>query len=149
MFSAARIESIRGLEAIQTTETQTKVCATEMLTTDKMLRLFVELIFVLLGGLVVWLGVTGHILFDRRRVSWLVLSVAVIAWGARVLLQRRQFRLKWENLTRGLSLALVGALMLAISRVPFVWVGPLLTAAGALLALRGFVGAVLLVSRAS
>ena len=120
-----------------------------MLTIDKMLRLFVELIFVLLGGLVVWLGVTGHILFDRRRVSWLILSVAVIAWGARVLLQRKQFRLKWENLTRGLSLVLVGALMLAISRVPFVWVGPLLASAGALLALRGFVGAVLLVSRAS
>lgn len=118
-----------------------------MLTIDKMLGLFVELIFVLLGGLVVWLGVTGHILFDRQRISWLILSAALVAWGARVLLQRRQFWLKGENLTRGLSLVLVGALMLAISRVPFVWVGPLLAAAGVLLALRGFLGAVLLVSR--
>ena len=120
-----------------------------MLTPDKMLRLFIELIFVLLGGLVVWLGVTGHILFDRRKISWLVLSVALIVWGVRVLLQRGQFWLKWENWTRGLSLVLVGVMMLAISRVPFPWVGPLLATAGILLALRGFVGAVLLVIRAS
>ena len=119
-----------------------------MLTVDKMLRLFAELIFVLLGGLVVWLGLTGHILFDRRKISWLILSVALIAWGMRALLQRKQFWLKWENWTRGLSLVLVGAVMLAIARVPFDYVGPLLATAGALLALRGFVGAVLLVSRA-
>jgi len=120
-----------------------------MLTVDKMLRLFVELIFVLLGALVVWLGVTGHILFDRRRISWLILSAALIAWGLRVLLQKKQSWLKWENLTRGVSLAVEGAVMLAIAKVPFEYVGPLLAAAGALLALRGFVGAVLLVSRAS
>jgi hypothetical protein len=33
--------------------------------------------------------------------------------------------------------------MLAISRVPFEWVGPLLAAAGVLMSLRGIIGAVL------
>lgn len=121
-----------------------------MLTADKMLRLFVELIFVLLGGLVVWLGVTGIFIyrFNRHGVSWLILSLVLIAWGARVLAQKKQFWLLWENLTRGLSLVLVGGVMLAIAYVPFPWVGPLLAVTGILLALRGFVGAVLLLVRA-
>jgi len=34
---------------------------------------------------VVWLGLDGHILFDRRKPGWLLLSVAVILWGLRAL----------------------------------------------------------------
>jgi len=49
-----------------------------------------------------------------------------------------------EQWTRGLSLTLLGIVMLAISRVPFLWVGPLLAFAGAVLALRGLVGAALI-----
>jgi hypothetical protein len=52
--------------------------------------------------------------------------------------------LRWENWTRGLSLALLGILMLVISRVPFSWVGPLLAAAGGLLVLRGVTGSALI-----
>ena len=37
-------------------------------------------------------------------------------------------RCGWENWTRGLSLALLGVLMLVTSRVPFAWVGPMLAA---------------------
>ena len=54
-----------------------------MLTPERLFRLIIELIFVLLGGLVIWLGLTGHIFFDRRAVSWLILSAALILWGAR------------------------------------------------------------------
>ena len=56
-----------------------------MLTPQQVLRITIEIIFVLLGGLVVWLGLTGHILFDRRKPGWLLLSVAVILWGLRAL----------------------------------------------------------------
>jgi hypothetical protein len=42
-----------------------------------------------------------------------------------------------------LSLVLLGVLMLAISRVPFPWVGPMLAACGGLLVLRGIIASYL------
>ena len=118
-----------------------------MLTPQQVLRITIEIIFVLLGGLVVWLGLSGHILFNfliaRQKPGWLVLSVAVILWGLRALSKPVQWWSRAEHWTRGLSLTLLGALMLAISRVPFSWVGPLLAVAGVLLAIRGLVGAAL------
>ncbi len=52
-----------------------------MFTPERLLRLVIEIIFVLLGLLVVWLGLTGHIFFDRHKLPWLILSVALILWG--------------------------------------------------------------------
>jgi hypothetical protein len=115
-----------------------------MLTPQQVLRITVEIIFVLLGGLVVWLGLSGHILFDRRKPGWLLLSIALILWGVRALYKPGQRWSHQEQWTRGLSLTLLGLVMLAISRVPFEWVGLLLAFAGVLLALRGLVGAVLI-----
>jgi hypothetical protein len=112
-----------------------------MLTPDKTLRFSIEVIFILLGGLVIWLGLTGHIFFDRRRASWLILSCALILWGARALYR------SGRDWSRGLSLLLLGAVLLAISRVPFSWVGPLLAVGGALLLLRGLAGSVLVFRR--
>ena len=115
-----------------------------MLTPQQVLRITIEIIFVLLGALVVWLGLSGHILFDRRKPGWLLLSIALILWGVRALYKPGQWWSRQEQLTRGLSLTLLGFVMLAISRVPFEWVGPLLAFAGVLLALRGLLGAVLI-----
>src|SRR5450432_3212079 len=116
-----------------------------MLTPDRLLRMFVEIIFVLLGLLVVWLGITGHILFDRHKLPWLILSLALILWGARGLYAKPGRKpLGLEDYTRAVSLTLLGVVLLAISRVPFSWVGPLLACAGLLLAARGIVGSVLL-----
>src|SRR5258708_23674274 len=107
-------------------------------------RIAIEIIFVLLGGLVVWLGLSGHILFDRRKPGWLLQSTALILWGVRALYKPGQWWSRQEQWTRGLSLTLLGLVMLAISRVPFDWVGPLLASAGVLLALRGLVGSALI-----
>ena len=115
-----------------------------MLTPQQVLRITIEIIFVLLGGLVVWLGLSGHILFDRRKPGWLLLGIALILWGVRALYKPGQWWSRQEQWTRGLSLTLLGLVMLAISRVPFEWVGPLLAFAGVLLALRGLLGAVLI-----
>jgi hypothetical protein len=117
------------------------------LTPDKSLRLSIEIIFILLGALVIWLGATHHIFFDRRRISWLLLSIALILWGARALYKPGAYWSRSENFTRGLSLLLLGVVMLAISRVPFLWVGPLLSVAGLLLLLRGLAGSVLVFRR--
>jgi hypothetical protein len=114
-----------------------------MLTPERLLRLMIELIFIMLGGLIAWLALVRHIAVDRHGVSWLILSVALILWGLRALYKPGQWWLRWENWTRGLSLSLLGILMLAISRVPFLWVAPMLAAAGGLLALRGIIGCAL------
>lgn len=116
-------------------------------TPDKMLRLLIECIFVLLGGLIVWLGVTGHIFFDRRRPAWLFLSIAVLVWGARSLYRPGKQSSRLAESIRGASLLLLGIVLAAISRVPFAWVGPLLAAGGVLLLLRGLAGSVLVFRR--
>lgn len=115
-----------------------------MLTPQQALRIAMEIIFVLLGGLVVWLGLSEHILFDRRKPGWLLLSAVLIVWGVRALYKPGQWWSRMEQWTRGLSLTSLGVVMLAISRVPFLWVGRLLALAGVLLMLRGLVGTVLI-----
>jgi len=117
------------------------------LTPDKSLRLSIEIIFVLLGGLVIWLGATHHIFFDRRRISWLLISIELIVWGARALYKPGKYWSRLESWSRGLSLLLLGIVMLAISRVSFSWVGPLLSVAGILLLVRGLAGSVLVFRR--
>ncbi len=114
-----------------------------MLKPQQVLRITIELIFVLLGGLVIWLGLSGQIFFDRRKPAWLILSAALILWGLRALYKPGQWWSRWEHWTRGLSLTLLGVVMLAIARVPFLWVGRLLAVGGALLVLRGLMGSVL------
>lgn len=114
-----------------------------MLTPPRALRLMIEVIFLLLGALVVWLALTGRVLVERQKPSWLILSAALILWGLRALYGANKWWARWENWTRGLSLILLGVVMLAISRVPFLWIGPLLAAAGVLMGLRGIIGAAL------
>ena len=114
-----------------------------MLTPQRALRLTIEVIFVLLGVLVVWLALTGRILVERHRPSWFILSGALILWGLRALYGPNKSWARWENWTRGLSLILLGVVMLAISQVPFPWVAPLLATAGILMVLRGILGAAL------
>jgi hypothetical protein len=117
-----------------------------MLTPERLLRIFIEIIFVLLGLLVVWLGLTGHIFFDRHKLSWLILSVALTLWGIRGIYSKpgRKPPPEMQDYIRAVSLALLGIVLLAISRVPFSWVAPLLACAGLLLAARGILGSVLL-----
>lgn len=115
-----------------------------MLTLERLLRLMIELVFVLLGVLVIWLGMSRRIYVERHSTAWLVLSIALILWGLRALYRPGQWWLPWENWTRGLSLTLLGILMLVMTRAPFLWIGPLLAAGGAVLALRGIIGAALI-----
>ena len=118
-----------------------------MLTPERLFRLMIELIFVLLGALLVWFGLVGLThgrTVDRHGTGWLILSVALIVWGLRALYSPGQWWRLWQNWTRGLSLALLGVLMLAMSRVPFLWVGPMLAACGGLLVLRGMIAALLI-----
>jgi hypothetical protein len=118
--------------------------AIAMFTPERLLRLMIEFIFVLLGALLIWLGIERRTYVDRHSISWLVLSVALVLWGVRAVYKPGQWWLRWQNWTRGLSLVLLGVLMLGISRAPFLWVGPMLAAGGGLLALRGVIESVLI-----
>jgi hypothetical protein len=115
-----------------------------LLSTDRLLRVVVELLFVFLGALVIWLGLTGHIFFDRRSLGWLGVSVILILWGVRGLWKPTRLLSRGENWTRGISLVLLGVVMVILSRVPYAWVGPLLAIVGGLLLARGLVGAMLI-----
>ena len=118
-----------------------------MLTPERLLRLIIEFIFILLGALLIWFAFAGPVYgrtVDRHSLSWVILSVVLILWGLRALYKPGQWWLRWQNWTRGLSLVLLGILMLVISRVPFPWVGPLLAVAGGLLVLRGVIGSILI-----
>lgn len=112
-----------------------------MITPQSALRLTIEVIFVLLGGLMVWLALTGRMTVERHKPSWFILSAALILWGLRALYGPNKWSAGWENWTRGLSLVLLGAVMLAITRAPFLWIGPLLAIAGIVMCLRGVIGA--------
>jgi hypothetical protein len=113
----------------------------------RMTQVAVELIFLLLGLLVVWLGATGHINFDRRSIAWLVISVGVAAWGLMALGRPGPSSQRWQKWNRGGSMLVLGLLMLAISRVPFLWVGKLLAVCGVVLLLRGALGSLLILKQ--
>jgi hypothetical protein len=122
-----------------------------MLSPANLFRLLNELVFILLGALLLWVARTGRYFFDRRAPLWIALGTFLIYWGLRASWRGERRpppparRERAITVVRGSSLALVGAMMLGIAWLPSGWVGPLLGVAGALLILRGMVSAVLVV----
>lgn len=118
-----------------------------MLSPARLSQLLVEFVFLLLGTLVAWLGLSGRIYFDRRSIPWLVISVGIAIWGLMALAKRGQFWARWQKWNRGVSLLLLGVIMLIITRVPFPWVGRLLALAGMVLLVRGALGCLLILKQ--
>ena len=118
-----------------------------MLSPARLTQLLTEFVFLLLGALLLWFAANQQIdfsRFDRRSTTWLILSVALIAWGLLALAKPGQFWAKWQKWNRGGSLVLLGVVMLALSRVPFGWVVKLLAVAGLILVVRGILGSLLI-----
>jgi hypothetical protein len=118
-----------------------------MLSPANLFRMMTEMIFVLLGGFLVWLGLTNRLMFDPRQPAWLGLGAVLIYWGARSWIKTQRFAKTAERTAArvgGASLALVGFMMLSLAIVQLRWAGTLLALAGAILAVRGLVSAVLL-----
>ncbi len=118
-----------------------------MFTPARLTQFTVELIFVLLGVLVIWLGLHDRINFDPRSVPWLAISIGAIAWGALALARPAPWWMRWQKWNRGGSMILLGLLMLVIGRVPFGWVGRFLAVCGVVLILRGVLGALLILQQ--
>ena len=117
-----------------------------MLSPANLFRMMTEFIFILLGGFLIWLGLSHHVLFNPKDPKWLGLAGVLIYWGMRTLTKtaraaRTSARtVEWIG---GGSLILVGLMMLSLVVVEFRWVGIALASAGAILVLRGFAAAVL------
>jgi hypothetical protein len=117
-----------------------------MLSPANLFRMMTEMIFVLLGGLLVWVGLSGGFIFDPRAPAWLGLGAVLVYWGVRAWAKtERAARTAERTVVRvgGASLALVGLMMLGLMFVEFRWVGSVLAMAGGILVLRGLVSAVL------
>jgi hypothetical protein len=117
-----------------------------MLTPARLTQIIVELIFVLLGALVIWLGLNNRINFNPRSIPWLALSIGVIVWGALALAKPGQW-MRWQKWNRGASMVVLGVLMLSIGRVPFAWAGRFLAICGVVLILRGILGSLFILQR--
>jgi hypothetical protein len=118
-----------------------------MLSPARLTQLTVELIFVLLGALVIWLGLRGFINFNPRSPFWLAISIGVIAWGVLAIARPSQWWMRWQKWNRGGSMILLGLLMLAIGRVPFGLAGGFLAICGLVLILRGVLGSLLILKQ--
>jgi hypothetical protein len=115
-----------------------------MLSPARLMELLIEVVFLLLGALVVWLALNQRIYFDRHSRPWLALSIGLVAWGLLGVAKPGQFWAKWQKWNRGGSLILLGLVMLAMSRAPFNWVLTLITVAGFTLVARGLIGSLLI-----
>jgi hypothetical protein len=100
-----------------------------------------EIVFVLLGALLAWAAYTRHYYFDPRGVMWLLLAGLLVAYGAMAMVWSAGPRS--IAIVRGSSLIIVGLIMLSLSHVILRWVEPMLIFAGAVLAARGLIVAVL------
>jgi hypothetical protein len=109
--------------------------------TTHLFRLMNEVVFVLLGALLAWAAFTGHYYFNPRNMTWILLAGLLVAYG--IVAAMWSSGPRSISIVRGGSLIVVGLIMLALSHVILRWVEPMLILAGATLALRGLIVAVL------
>lgn len=119
-----------------------------MLNPANLFRLMTEMIFVLLGGFLVWFGWAHPFRFRPPQPAWQLLGAVVVVWGIQAwwrTVHAARTMERTANRVAGASLVLVGLLMLALVYAEFRWVGIILSLAGGVLVARGLAGAVLAV----
>jgi hypothetical protein len=119
-----------------------------MLNPANLFRMLTEFIFILLGGFLIWLGLSNRYLypqhFNPRSPGWLGLGTILIYWGTRAWLKTARAARTADRTTAqvgGASLVLVGFLMLSLVVLEYRRVGNVLAAAGVILAARGLLAA--------
>ncbi|HXN74073.1 MAG TPA: hypothetical protein VN861_16120 [Candidatus Acidoferrales bacterium] len=113
-----------------------------MLTSAKLFQLLNESIVLLLGALLILLAVSGRVGLPARPAALIALGIVFIYWGLRAWMRHELSPTRWPSKIRAASLALVGALILSIPVFPARFIPVLLGLAGAVLLLRGALGAV-------
>ncbi len=112
-----------------------------MLNPRQLMRLLVETLVLLLGGLLALLAATGRYSIPERSPAWLALGAFLMYWGLRAWARRSEPREPAaQTAARAGSLLLVGLVMLVTAWTPFGYTRELLLAAGFVLMLRGILG---------
>src|SRR5271170_1565888 len=104
-----------------------------MRNSNQLFRMLNEFLFLLVGGMLVWVGLFGRLyLFDPRRTSWLVLTGVLMLWGLRTWRKAPRSAARSERIAAqigGGSVALAGLLLLSLAWVSYRWAGILLATA--------------------
>src|SRR5271156_4094891 len=116
---------------------------TPMLTPASLFRLLSEFILLLLGALLILLALTRRVGLPTRPAALVFLGVLFFYWGVRAWMRREPESTRVQTHIRAGSLVLVGLLVLGIPLLPLRYANLLLGIAGAVLVLRGLVGAFL------
>jgi predicted membrane channel-forming protein YqfA (hemolysin III family) len=120
------------------------VAANRKLSPAYLFPLLNEIVFVLLGVLLVFIALSRRFSAPRHSIAWMALGVILLYWGLRIWIRAMRTQPRWPSRVRAASLALVGAIVLGIAFLPFSFAAPLLAVAGGILALRGVVSVVIL-----
>jgi hypothetical protein len=118
-----------------------------MLDLLRLFRVVNEMIFVVIGALLLWVAFAGRFLFDPPQPSWLILAGVVIVWGIYTWRRARRIappRTRLAMKIGGGSVALVGLIMASLAWAPLAWAAALLGTAGGIFVVRGLVTAVIL-----
>jgi hypothetical protein len=118
-----------------------------MLQPLQLFRIMNEMLFVVVGGLLLWVALAGRFFFDPRTPSWLILAVVLIVWGIFTWLKARKVPSSRSRLAMrigGGSVTLVGLIMASLAWAPFAWGTLLLSVAGGIFVLRGLASAAIL-----
>ncbi|HVC00369.1 MAG TPA: hypothetical protein VNJ12_13710 [Candidatus Dormibacteraeota bacterium] len=115
-------------------------------------EMLTEVVILALGLLLMIMALHGRFNLPAGLLFWLVLGVASFLWGARAWMRSGRFArpaARAMQRVRGGSLVLAGALMIAMAWMPFGLAPQMIVLIGAILAVRGAVGAALAGRRAS
>lgn len=119
-----------------------------MPTTANLFSLLNEIVVLLLGGLLILLAATRVLALPSRPVLLIVLGAIFILWASRAWASPAPNAGRFEAAVRSGSLAIVGVLLIAIPLLSLRHANLLLELAGAVLVIRGLVGAGLFLSSA-
>lgn len=108
-----------------------------------LLRLINEIIILLLGALLILLAVSRGVALPARPAAMIALGVALAYWGVRARMRRDTDVSPSQVKVRSGSLILVGAIVVAVPLLPIRYAESLMITAGAILVLRGILGAIL------
>jgi hypothetical protein len=118
-----------------------------MLQPLQLFRIMNEMLFVVVGALLLWVALAGRYFFDPRTPSWLILAAVLIVWGVFTWLKARKVASSRSRLAMrigGGSVMLVGLIMVSLAWAPFALGTLLLAVAGAVFVLRGLASAAIL-----
>jgi hypothetical protein len=105
-------------------------------------RLLSEIVVLLLGALLIMLATSGRVGLPTQPAPWIALGAFLVYWGIRAGIKPEPGLSLYQSRTRAASLVLVGLSIVVMPMFPLRFAPLLLGIAGAVLVLRGLLGAI-------